>query len=181
MTFQQTPLLGAWLIGLQPHVDERGIFARAFCAREFAHHGLAADCVQSNISVNRHFGTIRGLHFQRSPHQEIKMIRCLQGSVHDVIVDVRRHSPTYLKSFAVEISAANGLMLYIPEGFAHGYQALTNDASVYYMVSEYHSPAHEGGLRHDDPALALRWPLPVTQISAKDASWPLIDPSCPLL
>lgn len=109
------------------------------------------------------------------------MIRCLQGSIHDVIVDVRRRSPTYLKSFSVEISAANGLMLYVPEGFAHGYQALTNDAAVYYMVSECYSPAHEGGLRHDDPALGLHWPLPVTQISEKDASWPLIEQSCPLL
>lgn len=175
MRFQPTILPGAWLVGLEPHADERGIFARAFCAREFANHGLVTTYVQANISTNRRRGTVRGMHFQRAPHAEVKLVRCIYGAIHDIIVDLRPESPAYLQSFGAELNSENGLALYVPEGFAHGYQAITDGATAHYMVSACYAPAHEGGVRHDDPALRICWPLPVTDISPKDASWPLIS------
>ena len=177
MTFQPTLLPGAWLIGLEPRVDERGTFSRVFCAREFDKRGLVSHYVQANLCTNHRCGTVRGIHFQRAPHEEVKLVRCVHGAIHDIIVDFRPDSQTYLQNFAVELSDANGLMLYVPKNVAHGYQALTDGATIHYMVSTYYAPSHECGLRHDDPALNISWPLPVIDISAKDAAWPNISPT----
>lgn len=173
MIFTETPLAGAWTIGLQRHEDERGHFARAFCAREFAEHGLETEYVQANLSHNVQAGLVRGMHFQTGDAAEVKLVRCVSGAIFDVIVDNRPDSPTYLQWFGAELSAENGLMMYVPRGFAHGYQSLTDGAMAHYMVSAYYTPGVEGGLRHDDPAIGIAWPRPVTDISAKDAIWPL--------
>ncbi len=175
MTFQETNLKGAWLIGLEPRTDDRGTFARAFCVKEFGAHGLATTFVQANISTNKRRGTVRGMHFQRAPHAEVKLVRCIHGAIHDIIVDLRPDSPTYRQSFGAELSAENGLALYVPEGFAHGYQALTDGATAHYLVSACYEPSTEGGVRHDDPALTVCWPLPVSDLSVKDAAWPLLS------
>jgi dTDP-4-dehydrorhamnose 3,5-epimerase len=172
--FEPTALAGAYLIHLEPRVDERGLFARAFCAQEFAGQGLETSYVQSNISSNARAGTVRGLHFQRAPDAEVKLVRCVKGAIYDVVVDMRAGSPTYLRSFGAELSDANGLMMYVPKDFAHGYQALSDGASVFYMVSAFYAPQAEGGLRFDDPRLAIKWPRPVTDVSDKDARWPLL-------
>jgi len=172
--FAPTALAGAYLIHLEPRVDERGLFARAFCAREFADHGLEPNYVQANISTNTRVGTVRGLHFQRAPHAEVKLVRCVKGAVYDVIVDVRENSKTYRRWFGAELSDANGLTMYVPQGFAHGYQALSDGATVFYMVSAFYAPQAEGGLRFDDPKLAIEWPLAVAEVSEKDAKWPLL-------
>ena len=174
MRFTPAPLAGVYLIQLEPHTDARGMFARAFCAREFAKRGLQTSFVQANVSTNERAGTLRGLHFQRSPHAEVKLVRCTRGAVYDVVVDMRTDSPTYLRWFGAELTSENGAMMYVPQGVAHGYQALSDGASVFYMVSTYYTPAAEGGLRHDDPALAIGWPRPVSAISDKDARWPLL-------
>ena len=174
MRFTPAPLAGVYLVELEPHTDARGMFARAFCAREFAEQGLQTSFVQANVSTNERAGTVRGLHFQRQPHAEVKLVRCTSGAVYDVVVDMRKDSPTYLRWFGAELTEKNGTMMYVPEGFAHGYQALSDGASVFYMVSAYYTPAAEGGLRHDDPALAIEWPRPVATISDKDARWPLL-------
>lgn len=175
MIFAQTPLAGAYLIGLERRGDDRGFFARAFCAREFAAHGLETTYVQANLSRNAKAGVVRGMHFQSAPDAEVKLVRCLEGAIYDVIVDIRPGSPTFRQSFGVELSAENGQMLYVPRGFAHGYQALTDGALTHYMVSAFYAPDAEGGLRYNDPALAIKWPQVVTETSAKDAAWPLID------
>jgi dTDP-4-dehydrorhamnose 3,5-epimerase len=172
--FEPTALAGAYLIHLEPRVDERGLFARAFCAQEFAGQGLETSYVQSNISTNTRAGTVRGLHFQRAPQAEVKLVRCVKGVIYDVIVDMRAGSPTYLRFFGAELSDANGLMMYVPKDFAHGYQALSDGASVFYMVSAFYAPQAEGGLRFDDPRLAIKWPRPVSDVSDKDARWPLL-------
>jgi dTDP-4-dehydrorhamnose 3,5-epimerase len=172
--FEPTALSGAYVVHLEPRVDERGLFARTFCAQEFAGQGLETSYVQSNISSNARAGTVRGLHFQRAPQAEVKLVRCVKGAIYDVIVDMRAGSPTYLRSFGAELSDANGLMMYVPRGFAHGYQALSDGASVFYMVSAFYAPDAEGGLRFDDPRLAIKWPRPVTDVSDKDARWPLL-------
>lgn len=174
MIFQTTPLPDVFLIGLEPRIDDRGMFARAFCVREFRDQGLETSYVQANISANTRVGTVRGMHFQRPPNAEVKLVRCIAGAIYDVVVDTRSNLPTYLQWFGVELSQANGLMMYVPQGFAHGYQALTDGATAHYMVSAYYAPESEGGLRHDDPAIQIRWPLPVADISPKDANWPLI-------
>ena len=155
-------------------MDERGLFARAFCAREFAAQGLETSYVQANISTNARAGTVRGLHFQRAPHAEVKLVRCVKGAIYDVIVDMREGSQTYRRSFGAELSDENGLMMYVPKGFAHGYQALADSASVFYMVSAFYAPQAEGGLRFDDPKLAIKWPRAVSDVSDKDARWPLL-------
>lgn len=174
MRFEPTALAGAYLIHLEPRVDERGLFARAFCAQEFAAQGLETSYVQSNISTNARAGTVRGLHFQRAPQAEVKLVRCVKGAIYDVIVDMRAGSPTYLRWFGAELSEANGLMMYVPKDFAHGYQALSDGASVFYMVSAFYAPQAEGGLRFDDPKLAIEWPRVVSDVSEKDARWPLL-------
>lgn len=176
MRFAPIELVGAYLIHLDPRVDERGLFARAFCAREFADLGLETSFVQANFSTNRRAGTVRGLHFQRAPQAEVKLVRCVNGAIYDVIVDLREESPTYLRWFGAELTESNGIMAYVPRGFAHGYQALTDGATVFYMVSAFYAPDSEAGLRFDDPKLAVQWPQGVSEISDKDAQWPLLTP-----
>ena len=174
MIFCETRLRGAFTVDVQEHQDERGLFARAFCAQEFAAHGLNPATAQANLSFNHRAGTLRGLHYQLPPAAETKLVRCTRGAILDVIVDLRPQSPTYLQHVAVELTADNRRALFVPEQFAHGYQALTDGAEVTYQVSAAYTPGSERGLRHDDPALGITWPLPVTVISSKDAAWPLL-------
>lgn len=176
MRFTETAISGAFIIDLEPHVDDRGFFARAFCANEFAEHGLTATISQVNTSFNHRRGTVRGLHYQDEPAPEAKLVRCVAGAIFDVLVDMRPGSPTYLQHVGVELSAANRRQLFIPELCAAGYQTLADDTEVTYLVSEFYTPATERGMRYDDPLLAIPWPLPVTAISAKDVAWPLLSP-----
>ena len=175
MIFHPTPLAGAFVLDLERREDARGFFARAFCTRELQAHGLALAVAQSNVAFTRRRGTVRGLHYQEPPATETKLVRCTQGAVLDVIVDLRPGSPTRLRHAAVELTAANHRALLVPPLCAHGYQTLTDDAEITYLVSEFYAPAQERGLRHDDPALAIRWPLPVADVSDKDTAWPLLD------
>jgi dTDP-4-dehydrorhamnose 3,5-epimerase len=175
MKFSNTSLADAVVIDMQPHADNRGYFARTFCTREFAEHGLVTEYPQGNHSYNRARGTVRGMHFQIAPHGEVKLVRCVRGAVLDVIIDLRKDSPSYLKWEAFELSAANGRTLYVPVGYAHGFQTLEDDSDVIYLVSHTHSPGFEGGVRFDDPVFGIDWPLPVSVISDKDRSWPLVD------
>jgi dTDP-4-dehydrorhamnose 3,5-epimerase len=172
--FVPTSLAGAFIVEPEPFTDERGVFARTFCAREFNDHGLVATFVQCNTSWNARKGTLRGMHFQRAPASEVKLVRCTAGSLVDVIVDLRMGSPTYLQHAAVELSAASRRALYIPEMFAHGFQTLEDDTEVSYQMSEFYTPELGMGLRWDDPRLGIRWPLEVTTMSDKDRSWPLL-------
>lgn len=174
MIVTTTDLEGPALIETVRREDERGWFARVMCEDVLREHGLPHRFVQANHSMSRRRGTIRGLHFQRPPHAEAKLVRCVAGAILDVIVDIRAGSPTRLRWEAFELSAANGRMLLVPEGFAHGFQTLTDDAEVTYHVTHRYTPEAEGGLRYDDPALGITWPLPVTEISAKDRAWPLL-------
>ena len=176
MIFTETKLKGAFIIDIEPREDERGFFTRAFCQREFAAHGLKPVIAQANIGFNKRRGTIRGMHFQFPPAAETKLVRASRGAVLDIIVDLRPESPTFLQRVEVELSADNHRGIYIPERFAHGYQALEDDTETTYQVGEFYTPGAEGGLRFDDPRLGLRWPLPVTVISPKDLAWrPLSD------
>ena len=175
MIFTQTPLAGAYVIDATPIADMRGSFARTYCEKEFAGAGLVNHWVQCNLSHNIKAGTLRGMHYQRVPHQEVKLVRCPRGSVFDVAVDIRPESPTFGNWFGVELSAQNRRSFYIPTGFAHGYQSLADDSDVFYQVSEFYHPESEGGLRWDDPALNIAWPLPDrVSLSTKDSSWPLM-------
>jgi len=175
MIFQPTPLAGAFTIAPEPRQDNRGYFARAFCAREFGVHCLHTTYVQSNLSSNVKAGLVRGMHFQTGSDAEVKLVRCVAGAIYDVIVDNRSNSPTYLQWFGAELSADNGLAMYVPRGFAHGYQSLIDGAVAHYMVSTFYAPSSESGLRHNDPALRIIWPMVVTDLSEKDANWPLIQ------
>ena len=179
MIFHPTNLKDVWLIELETRGDERGTFARSMCRKEFAAHGLVTDYVQQNVSVSATKGTLRGLHYQRSPDTEAKLVRCTRGAIVDTIVDLRRGSPTFLKHQGFELADRNQRQLYVPPGFGHGFQTLTDDVEVTYLVSGYYTPASEGGVRYDDPVLNISWPLPVSVISDKDASWPLLDPDRP--
>jgi dTDP-4-dehydrorhamnose 3,5-epimerase len=172
--FTETELAGAYLVELDRLEDERGFFARTFCAREFEDHGLSPVVAQANVSFNHRAGTLRGLHYQVPPSAETKLVRCTRGAIHDVIVDLRPGSPTRLQHVGVELSEQNRRALYVPKGFAHGYQTLTDDAEVAYQVDEFYAPGLEQGLRHDDPALGIVWPLAVSVVSEKDAAWPLL-------
>jgi dTDP-4-dehydrorhamnose 3,5-epimerase len=172
MIFTPTELRDATIIDMEPFQDERGFFARTWCQREFAEQGLVANVVQANMSSNRRKGTVRGMHYQRAPHAETKLVRVVRGAIYDVIIDLRPESPTFKGWVGVELSAENRRALYVPEGFAHGFQTLADDTEVLYQVSAFYTPGAEGGLRHDDPAFAVRWPLPVSVISPKDAGWP---------
>jgi len=175
MIFTAAPLQGAFVIRLEPFSDERGWFARSYCKREFEEIGHNKEWVQLNHSVTYTKGTLRGMHFQHPPFREIKMVRCIAGGVYDVIVDIRAESPTFLQWYGVELSAENKQMLYIPEGFAHGFQTLEENSALLYHHTEFYTPAAEGGFRYDDPALSIKWPLPVTVISERDAHHPLVD------
>lgn len=171
MLFAPTSLSDAVVIVPEILSDDRGGFARTFCAREFQEHGLPPFVAQCNLSFNFRKGTLRGMHYQMPPAAEAKLVRCTQGAIHDVIIDLRPDSPTYLRHFGVELTAENRHALYVPEMFAHGYQALTDGAEVVYQVSAYYSPGLEKGIRYDDPWFSISWPLPASVISAKDASW----------
>lgn len=172
MRFFETELKGAFVIEPEPRTDERGFFARTYCAEEFVQHGLRPEVVQANLSYNVRKGTLRGLHFQVAPKAESKLVRCSAGAVYDVIVDLRPDSPTFRRWIGVELTSQNHRMLYVPEGFAHGFQTLVDDAEVCYQVSAPYSPAHEGGVRWNDPAFGIVWPEPVTMISDRDRNRP---------
>lgn len=174
MRFFPAPLEGAFIIDIEPTADHRGSFARTYCAREFERHGLTARFVQCNVSMNLKRGTLRGLHYQAPPDTEGKLVRCIRGSVFDVIVDLRAESRTYKRYFALELTAATGKSLFIPEGFAHGFQTLEDDVELFYQMTNFYAPDSAAGLRFDDPELGIPWPLPVTRISEKDLLWPLM-------
>jgi dTDP-4-dehydrorhamnose 3,5-epimerase len=175
MIFTETGLAGAFILDLERRGDNRGFFARTFCQAEFAAHGLKPVIAQANIAFNRYQGTLRGMHFQYPPAAETKLVRATRGAILDIIVDLRPESATYLQHVAVELSQENGRSLYVPERFAHGYQALADDTETSYLVGEFYAPETEGGLSPHDPRLGLPWPLPVTEISAKDAAWAPLD------
>jgi dTDP-4-dehydrorhamnose 3,5-epimerase len=170
----ETRLDGAFTVDVAPRADARGFFARTLDVRVFAEHGLDFRVAQANVAFNPRRGTLRGMHLQLPPAAEAKLVRCVRGAIHDVIVDLRPDSPTYLEHVGVELTADNRRALYVPPLFAHGYQTLTDDAEVEYQVSEFYAPGHERGLRHDDPRIGIAWPERVTLISDKDAAWPLL-------
>jgi dTDP-4-dehydrorhamnose 3,5-epimerase len=172
MIFKETRLQGAFTVEMEPIGDNRGFFARAWCQREFQARGLISCFVQNNITVSPKQGTLRGLHYQVAPHEEVKLVRCTQGAIYDVIIDLRPESPTYLEWLGTELTARNRKMIYIPGGFAHGYQILMDDTEVFYQVGQFYTPEYERGIRWDDPAFAIEWPLDVREISTKDTKWP---------
>jgi len=172
MLFSETGLAGAFIVDLERREDERGFFAREFCQEEFKAHGLKPVVVQANLAFNAKAGTLRGMHFQYPPAAESKLVRCVRGAILDIIVDLRPESPTYLQHIAVELNEDNWRALYVPERFAHGYQALKDNTVTSYHVGEVYTPSAEGGLLHDDPALGLEWPMPVSVISEKDRAFP---------
>ena len=176
MKFTHAPLAGAWLIGLEPHEDERGFFARLWCAEEFGARGLETDVAQTSMSYNRRRGTLRGMHWQAAPHEETKVVRCLRGALYDVIIDLRPESATFTHHFAVELTAGNRLALYIPRGFAHGFQTLEDDTEVLYQMSVPYSPDHGRGVRWDDPAFGIRWPIVPPVMLARDGTYPDFHP-----
>lgn len=175
MIFQSTPIPDAYLIEREPHTDSRGRFARVWCLDELRARGIDHTFVQANVSINKRQGTLRGLHRQRPPHGEAKLIHCAKGAVYDVVVDTRPASETYLAWFGAELSAENRRSMYVPIGCTHGYLALSDGAEVYYVVSHPHVPEAETGLRYDDPVLGIDWPQDVTVVSDKDRSWPLLS------
>jgi len=177
MIFTETKLKGAFFIDLDLRSDERGAFARTFCAKEFAEHGLKPSVAQCNLSFNHKAGTLRGMHYQIPPASETKLVRCTKGAIYDVIIDMRPDSPTYRQHIGVELTADNRRALYVPELFAHGYQALSDGAEVVYQVGEFYTPGYERGIRYDDPAFTIQWPLPVTVMSEKDAAWKPFEPA----
>jgi len=175
MIFKELPLAGAFEVEPEIRKDERGYFYRFFCKQEFADFGLVHNWVQSNHSFTSEVGTIRGMHYQLPPYSEVKFLRCISGSVYDVIIDLRSDSKTFLQWFGIKLSAANRKMLYIPEGFAHGFQTLTKDCELTYQHSAYYTQGAEGGISFDDPAINIYWPLPVTQLSERDKNHTLIN------
>ena len=177
MIFTPLQLTGAWQIDIEPREDDRGFFARAFCQREFAEHGLAVEIAQSNLSRTAQRGTVRGMHFQLPPNAEAKLVRCTRGAVFDVIVDLRRDSPTACQWVGRELSETNNRMMYVPEGFAHGYQTLEDDSVLFYQVSQFYSPESERGVRWNDPAFGIEWPMAAALVSDKDSAYP--DYECP--
>jgi dTDP-4-dehydrorhamnose 3,5-epimerase len=171
MRFLQTDLADARLIEAEPFRDERGYFMRTFCEREFAQQGLVSRYVQNSQSFTAKRGAVRGMHFQVDPAAETKVVRCARGAIFDVIIDLRPRSPTYGRWQGFELTAENGRQLYIPGGFAHGFQTLTDDVEAAYLISEFYAPDLAGGVRYDDPAFNIQWPLPVSVISQKDIAW----------
>ncbi|MFL6028993.1 MAG: dTDP-4-dehydrorhamnose 3,5-epimerase [Gaiellaceae bacterium] len=173
MIFTETDLAGAFVIDIERHEDERGFFARAWCEDELAEHGLSTRVVQCNIAYNHRRSTLRGMHFQAAPHAEVKLVRCTRGAIYDVIIDLRPESRTFRQWLAFELTAENSRMLYIPEGFAHGYETLADETETYYQMSETHTPEAARGVRWNDPAFGIAWPEPEPAvISEKDRSWP---------
>jgi dTDP-4-dehydrorhamnose 3,5-epimerase len=172
MIFQETMLKGAFIIELEKREDDRGFFARTYCRKEFETHGLNPNFVQANMSYNKSKGTLRGMHYQESPHEEAKLIRCTRGAIYDVIIDLRDDSPTYKKWIGVELTSENYKMLYVPEKFAHGFVTLEDNVEVAYQVSQFYAPGSENGIRYDDPSIGIIWPIEIRVISDKDNSWP---------
>jgi dTDP-4-dehydrorhamnose 3,5-epimerase len=172
MRFDKTNLTDAWLITLEPASDVRGYFARTFSTDEFSAHGLETSFPQHSISHNTRSGTLRGMHFQRDPHSEVKLVRCVKGAIWDVIVDIRPKSPTFCRWQGFDLTEGNGRQLYIPKGFAHGFQTLSDHVVVNYLISEPYAPQSAAGLRYDDPRFNITWPLSVSVISDKDTQWP---------
>lgn len=175
MEFQNTTIPGAYVVNINKLEDERGFFARLFCQDEFKVQGIVSDVVQANLSHNIHKGTVRGMHFQIEPAPETKFVRCIKGSITDIIVDLRPDSPTFRQHLSITLTEENGLALFVPALCAHGFQTLEDNTDVLYMVSGKYQPEHERGLLHNDPALSLLWPLPVHHISEKDTLWPLLS------
>jgi dTDP-4-dehydrorhamnose 3,5-epimerase len=173
MNFEPTLIPGAYIVGLRRHEYDRGFFARAWCQREFEAHGLAPSIAQVNISHSRERHTLRGLHFQAAPHEEDKLVRCVHGSAHFVLVDLRRDSPAYKRHIGVPLAAAAYGMLYVPKGCANGFLTLEDNTEILYLISQFHAPAAERGIRWNDPALRVTWPVAEPAvISGKDRSWP---------
>ncbi len=175
MIFTETILNGSYVIELNAFTDERGWFARTYCKNEFSAIGHHDEWVQMNHSFTKNNGTIRGMHFQLPPFSEIKLVRCIAGAVYDVIIDLRKNSATFLQSFGVELSAQNKKMIYIPAGFAHGFQALSNDCELIYHHSQFYTTGAEGGIKYNDPKINISWPLAVTNISERDNQHNLLD------
>ena len=172
MIFQKTIIEGAWLVELNRLGDDRGFFARTWCREEFENRGITVDLRQANMSFSAKAGTLRGMHFQYGEDAEMKLVRCVRGAIFDVVLDLRKGSPTFGRWEGVELTAENRRMLVVPEGCAHGFQTLVGDSEVFYLVSAAYAPESEGGVRWDDPAFGIKWPLPVSEISAKDAAHP---------
>jgi dTDP-4-dehydrorhamnose 3,5-epimerase len=175
--FTETHLKGAFIVDIDRHADSRGFFARVFCQREFEEHGLNPVVAQANVAFSTLKGTMRGLHFQLPPVAETKVVRATRGAILDVIVDLRPESRTYLQHVAVELTSENHRALYVPERFAHGFQVLEPDTETTYLMGQFYAPGSEGGLRYNDTRLAIAWPLPITELSDKDAAWPLLSES----
>lgn len=175
MIFEETKLKDAYLVKLEELTDDRGFFARSWCQREFEQHGLVAHIAQANLSFNRKKGTLRGMHYQVAPYEETKLVRCTRGAIYDVIIDLRPQSVSYRQWIGVELTDANRHMLFVPEGFAHGFQTLADSTEVSYQVSQFYTPGAEQGARYDDPAFGISWPLDVTVMSDKDAKWPAFN------
>jgi dTDP-4-dehydrorhamnose 3,5-epimerase len=175
VVFRKTKLEGVFLIALEQIADERGFFARSWCAREFEEHGLGTSFVQENVGFNARKGTLRGLHFQDPPHAEAKLVRCTRGAVWDLALDLRPQSPTFCQWIAAELSADNRTMLHIAEGCAHGYLSLTDGAEIRYLTSQFYAPESARGVRYDDPAFAIEWPATIELVSQQDSSWPLLE------
>jgi dTDP-4-dehydrorhamnose 3,5-epimerase len=175
MQFKDTGFSDLYLIELDLMRDERGYFARTFCVDTLNEHGLQSRYPQGGTSFNVKSGTVRGMHFQKPPHGEIKLIRCTRGAIHDVVIDIRPGSATYLKHYGVELAEGDGRELYVPDGFAHGFQTLRDGSEIHYMLSTRYVPEAASGFRWDDPAFALSWPMPITVISDRDRKWPLLD------
>jgi dTDP-4-dehydrorhamnose 3,5-epimerase len=174
--FEEAPLPGAFLIHQERIADERGFFARTYAREEFAAHGLATEIAHCNTSFNRRRGTLRGMHWQEPPYAEAKLMRCTAGAVHDVIVDLRPGSPTFCRSFGVALRASEGTMLFCPEGFAHGFITLTDDAEVAYQMSQVYAPQHARGARWDDPSFDIAWPLEPVVMTERDRTYPDFAP-----
>lgn len=177
MKFLSTPLEGAHLVELEKSADDRGFFARLFCEKDFANAGLVSRYVQVNNALSRQKGTLRGMHYQLAPAEEVKIIRCVRGVIWDVIIDLRPGSATFGKWFGAELTEDNRLMMYAPAGFAHGLITLQDDSEVLYLVSNFYAPDRERGIRWDDPRFGIKWPIAPTEVSSKDASWPDFDPA----
>lgn len=172
MIFKETKLPGAYVVDIERREDERGFFARSWCRREFEAHGVNPNLAQCNISFNIKKGTLRGMHFQAEPYEEAKLVRCTMGSLHDVIIDLRQDSPSFRKHMGIILSSDNRKMLYVPEGFAHGFLTLEDNTEVHYQISEFYAPEYERGFRWNDPAFGIEWPSEVKIISDRDRNYP---------
>lgn len=175
MKFTPTAIEGAWLVDLEPRVDERGSFARAFCLHELAAQGLELQVVQCNLARTARAGVVRGLHYQVPPAEEKKLVRCVAGAIFDVLVDMRPDSRTYRAVVGAQLDAAGGRAIFVPSGVAHGYQTLADDTGVFYLTDQYYAPGMEQGVRYSDPALGIRWPLEAHGVAPRDREWPLLS------